>query len=168
MPSRKVGVVVLLCGLALVAAGCKKRTVHAAPPVVSPPATGETPPPTTPPPGTKPEPTSPTPPPPAPKPVAPPPKPTPRKPEPPQLSPRLSPEEQAEYERKTNEAIAAAEKNLQVAYGKQLNTTQHDLMEKIRGFLAQAHEAIRASDWVRAQNLAQKAYVLSVELVNSL
>jgi len=71
-------------------------------------------------------------------------------------------------ERRTNEDINAAERNLQLAYGKQLNTGQHDLVEKIRGFLGQARESIRAGDWVRARTLAQKAQVLSVELVHSL
>ena len=60
-----------------------------------------------------------------------------------------------------------AEENLQKAGGRQLNAAQKDLTEKISGFLAQAHEAILADDWVRAQTLAEKARVLSVELVNS-
>jgi hypothetical protein len=41
-------------------------------------------------------------------------------------------------------------------------------VEKISGFLSQAHEAILADDWVRAENLADKARVLSNELVKSL
>ncbi len=49
-----------------------------------------------------------------------------------------------------------------------MNASQNDLVAKIAGFLAQAHEAIRTGDWVRAQNLAQKAQVLSDELVKSL
>jgi len=84
------------------------------------------------------------------------------------MSPRLTPKEQAEHERKTNAAINEAEKNLQTAYGKTLNAAQLDMVEKIRGFLAQAREAMREVDWVRALNLAQKAQVLSVELVNPL
>ncbi len=84
------------------------------------------------------------------------------------MSPRISPKEQAAYEKRTNAAIAAAEKNLQTSYGKQLNAAQSDLLEKIRGFLGQAREAMRAGDLLRAQNLAEKAQVLSVELVNSL
>ena len=51
--------------------------------------------------------------------------------------------------------------------GRRLNAVQDDLAEKVRGFLSQAHEAIRANDWVRAQNLAEKAQVLSAELVKS-
>jgi len=63
--------------------------------------------------------------------------------------------------------ITTAEKNVQLATGRQLNPAQKDLVEKINGFLGQAHEAIRADDWVRAQNLAEKARVLSNELVKS-
>lgn len=84
------------------------------------------------------------------------------------MSVQLSLEELATYQRLTNEDISASEKNLQQAYGRDLNTAQHDLIEKIRSFLAQSREAIRESDWVRARNLAQKARVLSVDLVNSL
>lgn len=178
----------LLLGVALFASGCKKRTVQAAPPVVvaePAPAARQ---PETKQPEVKPEPapvtTTPTPIAPAPKPTSPrattpaktTPAPTPApetapaapKVAPPQISPRLSPAEAAAYQRKTEEAIAAAERNLQQSYGRQLNAAQTDLVEKIRGFLAQAHEASRASDWVRARNLAEKAQVLSVELVNSL
>ena len=170
MPSRKKATVLLICALALAASGCRKRTVHAAPPAVTP-----TPPaPTNPmPPETKPE-TPPesaparTPVAPAPKPAPVKPRPDPAKPAPPQISPGLSPEEQAAAERRTYDDMNAAETNLQKAYGKQLNASQHDLVEKIRGFLGQAREAIRASDWVRARNLAQKAHVLSVEMVSSL
>ena len=172
MSSRKIALALLLFAVMLGASGCKKRTVHAGPPVppMAPPAEPAPANPT--PPATKPE----TPPEaqPAPPPVAPTPKPPakprldPPKPAPPQISPGMTAEEQAQAERRTNEGINAAERNLQAAYGRQLNAAQHDLVEKIRGFLAQAREAIRASDWVRARNLAQKARVLSVELINSL
>jgi hypothetical protein len=89
-------------------------------------------------------------------------------PEPLQIAPQLSAKDQAAAVRTTTDDIRIAERNLQLAYGRQLNASQNDLVGKIAGFLAQAHEAIRAGDWVRAQNLAQKAQVLSVELVKSL
>ena len=89
-------------------------------------------------------------------------------PEPLQIAPQLSAKDQAAAVRTTTNDIRVAERNLQVAYGRQLNASQNDLVEKIAGFLAQAHEAIRTGDWVRAQNLAQKAQVLSVELLKSL
>ena len=166
------------------APGCQKRTVQAAPPVVIAPAPTETQPPPAPAPETKTEPTpEPAAPPPAAPPVNPTPKPAPHKTAPapkensepaaakpaaPQISPQLTPADQVAYEQKTNEDIAAAEKNLQKAYGRELSAAQHDLVEKIRGFIGQAREAGRELDWVRARNLAQKADVLSVELANSL
>ena len=67
----------------------------------------------------------------------------------------------------TTSNITAAEKNMKFSSGRSLNAAQTDLAEKIRGFLAQSHEAIAADDWVRAQNLAEKARVLSDELVKS-
>lgn len=88
-------------------------------------------------------------------------------PQPPQIAPQLSPKAQAAAVRTTTDDIRVAERNLQTAYGRQLNASQSDLVEKVAGFLAQAHEAIRTGDWVRAQNLAQKAQVLSAELVKS-
>ena len=85
----------------------------------------------------------------------------------PQISPQLSPADQASYQRKTGEDTVAAEKNLQETSGKQLNATQQDLVAKIRSFLSQSRDASKDGDWVRAQNLAQKAHLLSDELTNS-
>jgi len=184
MPSLRTAIVGLwLCALALGASGCRKRTLQAAPPAVVSPSLPE-PKPETKPDATKPE-TPPeiapaTPPPPTshvpqsrpapvkPRPASPEPTPPPPKPVPPQISPRLTPEEQAEAERHINEDISLAERKLRAASSKQLNAAQLDLLEKIRGFLVQAREASRAGDWLRARNLAQKAQVLSNELVNSL
>jgi outer membrane biosynthesis protein TonB len=89
-------------------------------------------------------------------------------PEPPQISPQLSPQDQADAMRHTNDDIRTAERNLQRANGRKLNDSQTDLVGKVQGFLSQAHEAILANDWVRARNLALKAEVLSTELVKSL
>jgi len=90
------------------------------------------------------------------------------KPATPVISPEISPSDQVAYERRIKENIDTATRNLQQASGHQLNDTQKDMAEKIRGFVDQAHEAMQASDWTRAQNLAQKAQVLSAELVGSL
>jgi hypothetical protein len=86
----------------------------------------------------------------------------------PQISPQLSPGDQAAYERKTGDDISVAEKNLEQTSGKQLSAAQQDLTEKIRSFLTQSREASKGGDWARAQNLAQKARLLSAELINSL
>lgn len=71
-------------------------------------------------------------------------------------------------ERHTNEDIAVAQANLAKAANKRLSAAQQDLVDKIRSFLAQSGDASKSGDWARAQNLAQKAHLLSVELVNSL
>jgi hypothetical protein len=196
MPGRRIILVALLCAALPFAAGCKKKNVQAAPPAdtlpaVTAPPTAETkaaqpvvktdsktepaptpslivPPPksapakskTTPSPGTQP--------PAAALPTPPETEPPPPRGAPPQISPRLSPTEQVEYERKTMADIATSEKNLGRVGNRELNVAQRDMAEKIRGFLAQAREAMRANDWVRARTLAQKARLLSIELVNSL
>ena len=165
--------------------GCQRNIVRAAPPSVAP-----APPPEPPPqPGPEPEvvappdevagaaPAEPLPVPAlgAPAPVAPRPRPAtpaeaakPKEPEAPQISPELSPGQLSEAQRRTTSDISVAERNLQLASGRTLNASQKDLAEKVRGFLEQAHMAIRAMDWVRALNLAQKAQVLSAELIKSL
>jgi hypothetical protein len=177
----------VVLGLAVVtAAGCRHDIVQAEPPsVASPPIIEPLPAPQQPPahtaetsPAPVPEPSA-TPPPPAdvsaePEPTRP--RPAPAEAEAPKpksdapapvIAPQLSPREQAEATRATNDDIRTAEKNLQGASGKPLKPPQQDLVDKIQGFLSQAHDAIRSDDWVRAQNLAHKAEVLSVELNRS-
>ena len=85
-----------------------------------------------------------------------------------QITPELSPGDQASYERKTADDLAVAEKNLGQANGKQLSAAQSDLVAKITSFASQSRDASKSGDWARAQNLAQKARLLSVELLNSL
>jgi hypothetical protein len=181
---RKTQLLALLCAVSVGLAGCaSKHIVRAAPPSVSTPPVDETAPmpqPETPPPVNTteepaPEVPSPAPPPvPAKRPAAPrrpapteTADPTPAKPAPPQISPQLSARDLAATKKNTTTNITTAEQNLQLANGRQLSAAQKDLTEKIKGFLSQSHEAIMADDWVRAQNLAEKARVLSAELVKS-
>ncbi len=174
----------LLCALALGTAGCaNKHIVRAAPPSVSTPPPevtepmpapvppipekpAEVPPPAEPAasvppmvPGTKrPAPSRPpTPPPdvPAPKPAA------------PQIAPDISPKVLEATKKSTGDNLIKAERNVHAVDGKPLNAAQKDLADKINGFIAQAHDAIQKEDWVRAQNLANKALVLSDELLKS-
>ena len=86
----------------------------------------------------------------------------------PLISPQLSAADQQSYERKMNDDVGAAEKNLQQANGRQLSAGQQDLVEKIHSFIEQARDASKGGDWARAQLLAQKARLLSTELVDSL
>jgi hypothetical protein len=177
----------LLCGSALMLSGCGRNIVRAASPSVAtpPPAeprtvAGE---PSQPAAEAIPAPEMPQPvpelaPPPEVEPLRPPPRPAPvaAVPEPPQPSPAvatpqitpvLTVADQQRLTRLTSDQIRVAERNLQTATGRRLNSVQDDLYQKVQGFLSQAHEAIRANDWVRAQNLAEKAQVLSADLVKS-
>jgi hypothetical protein len=180
---RKSQLLALLVALSACLAGCAgKRIVRAAPPSVSAPPPAEAAPmpaPEAPPPVAtteEPAPEVPSPPiaatPPK-RPTAPKRPPaetaevTPPKAEAPQLSPQLSEHDLQATRTNTTRSITTAEQNLQQANGRQLSPAQKDLTEKIKGFLSQSHEAIRADDWVRAQNLAEKARVLSAELVKS-
>jgi hypothetical protein len=177
----------LLCLTVFAGTGCRRNIVRAEPPsVASPPQVeplpapqplpapvAESTPAPVPEPGTTPPApvnVSPAPAPPRPRTAAPAeaeaPKPKPDQP-PPEIAPQLSPRQQAEATRSTTNDIRVAERNLQQASGKQLKASQKDLVEKIQAFLSQAQEAIHADDWVRAQNLAHKAQVLSVELNRS-
>ena len=182
--TRKTPFFVLLCAASAALAGCASRhLVQAAPPSVSTPppdVTAPMQPPEAPPPVTteeEPAPEVPSPtlaPTPTKKPAAPKrPAPaetaesTPVKPAAPQLSPQLSARDLASTKTTTTRDITTAEQNLSLANGKQLSPAQKDLTEKIKGFLSQSHDAIMSDDWVRAQNLAEKARVLSAELVKS-
>jgi hypothetical protein len=187
--------VLLACGLSLALSGCEK-TVKASPPVAStpipqpadskpitniapdttatPPEVAEAPPPAPPPTEAAPLPVTPT----RSKPAPPPHKqsaepqtteaPEQSRPPAPQISPELSPNDKITYAQKTDDDIKLAQKNLQQSADKRLSAAQTDLVEKIKSFVSQSQEASKAGDWARAQNLAQKARVLSVELVDSL
>jgi outer membrane biosynthesis protein TonB len=182
---RKYKFLALLCSVSVLVAGCaSKHIVRASTPSVSVPPQDETvpmPAPTAPPPvpavteEPPPEVESPVPPPvPGKRPAAPR-RPattesadsTPAKPAAPQISPQLSPRDLESTKKNTTANIMTAEQNLQFSNGRQLSEAQKDLAEKIKGFLSQSHDAIRSDDWVRAQNLAEKARVLSTELVKS-
>jgi len=90
------------------------------------------------------------------------------KPEPPTIAPQLRPQESAIARQQTDESLNIAEKNLGAARGKTLSAAQTDLVSKIRGFIKDAREAARITDWSRARSLAKKAQVLSEELASSL
>jgi hypothetical protein len=176
----------LICGSAPVLAGCGRNIVRAASPsVATPPQPEPRPTASAPEPAAQPVPApeipqpapalapspavEPQPPRPRPAPAAAAPEPAAPSPAvaPPQISPALTTADQQRLTRLATDQIRVAERNLQTATGRRLNSVQDDLYQKVQGFLSQAHEAIRANDWVRAQNLAEKAQVLSSELVKS-
>lgn len=90
------------------------------------------------------------------------------KPAPPEISPQISPSDQSQLQQQAGQFVATAQQNLHRADGRDLNDTQKDMVDKIRGFLDQAQQAIQTSDWERAKNLSQKAYLLSLDLLKTL
>jgi outer membrane murein-binding lipoprotein Lpp len=86
----------------------------------------------------------------------------------PQLAPQLSAAETSAAQQQTNQSLGIAEKNIGASEGKTLNAAQQDLASKVRSFVAEAHEAARTGDWIRARNAAKKAEVISQELAGSL
>lgn len=88
-------------------------------------------------------------------------------PETPQIVPELSARESNALRAETEQSLRDAERNITAALRKRLNPTQSDLASKVKGFIADAREASRAGDWLRARDLAKKAQVLSQELANS-
>jgi outer membrane biosynthesis protein TonB len=181
---------VMVFGMALLSAGCVRHRTVALPPTTQAPQPTQpatippveiTKPAEAPPPATTTQPVTQTPPqtppatttppadaPPKPDVVPKKPAPEPSRPPAPQISPQMSPGDEAELQKQTNQYVADAEKNLHHADGRDLNVIQRDMVEKIHGFLGQARDAMKTPDWTRARNLSQKAFLLSVELANSL
>jgi hypothetical protein len=89
------------------------------------------------------------------------------KPQDPMIAPQITPQETAVAQQQTNQSLSIAEKNLEFVRGRNLNAAQSDLVSKINGFIKDAREAARISDWSRARSLAKKAQVLSEELAGS-
>lgn len=91
----------------------------------------------------------------------------PERPAAPQISPQISASDQSQLQQQANQYVATASQNVHRADGRDLNATQKDMVDKIRGFLDQAQQAIQTSDWERAKNLSQKAYLLSLDLIKT-
>ncbi len=100
--------------------------------------------------------------------VAPPAEPAAVEPEDPLIVPDLSAEQLNSAKSDTQHSLDTAESNLSQTKGKKLNSVQEDVVSKIRGFIDSSREAMKTSDWLRARNMANKAEVLSRELVANL
>jgi hypothetical protein len=86
----------------------------------------------------------------------------------PLIAPQITAQESAVAPQQTIQSLSIAEKNLELAQGKNLSAAQSDLVSKIRGYIKDAREAAKIADWSQARNLAKKAQVLSEELAGSL
>ena len=179
-----VATVAVAASLSLLCSGCVHNKVHAAAPVTVPPAPSpvpsqdtskspasipapvtpapQNPVPSNPPPGLSPKPDNPK------RPATSAPPTEPEKPEAPQISPQISASDQTQLRQQADQYVANAQQNLHHTDGRDLNSTQKDMVDKIHGFLDQAQQAIQSSDWERAKNLSQKAYLLSLDLLKTL
>ena len=82
-----------------------------------------------------------------------------------QIAPRMSDKQQADERQKIANLLAAAEANLQKASGRTLDDGQEETAKQIRIYMDQAKVASEAGDLQRAQNLASKANLLSIDLI---
>jgi hypothetical protein len=82
-----------------------------------------------------------------------------------QIAPRLSDKQQADERQKISNLLFLAEGNLQKVSGRALKDSEEEMAKQIRMYMDQAKVASEAGDLQRAQNLASKANLLSVELV---
>jgi hypothetical protein len=82
-----------------------------------------------------------------------------------QISPRMSDKQQADERQKIANLLSAAEANLQKVSGRTLNDSQEEMAKQLRMYMEQSKQASVEGDLRRAENLASKANLLSVELV---
>jgi hypothetical protein len=73
--------------------------------------------------------------------------------------------EQASDKSSTDQLRAATEENLKKVAELQLNSSQREIVSQIKEFLKQSKAAVAAGDLEGGHNLAQKAHLLSEELV---
>jgi hypothetical protein len=81
------------------------------------------------------------------------------------ISPDVSPEQASKRTEATDQLMASANANLEKVSGRTLNSSQQDTVQQIQNYLRQARDAKTAGDLDRAYNLANKAKMLSVDLV---
>jgi hypothetical protein len=61
--------------------------------------------------------------------------------------------------------LGSAEENLKKISGRQLSSSQQDMVNQVHQFMEQSKVAVAAGDVERGHNLAMKAHLLSDELV---
>ena len=79
------------------------------------------------------------------------------------IAPELSDQQVSAARAAIEQSLSVAERNVGLTQGKSLNAAQQDLVSKIRGFAESARDAMRNGDWQRARIQAKKAEVLSQE-----
>jgi hypothetical protein len=73
--------------------------------------------------------------------------------------------DQASQQRSTEQLTASTDENLKMIAGRQLTSSQQDLVSQVKQFMDQSKAALAAGNPERGHNLAQKANLLSQELL---
>src|SRR5712691_216810 len=71
----------------------------------------------------------------------------------------------ASQQRSTDQLAAATDENLKKIAGRQLTANQQEMVNQVKQFMDQSKTAVAAGDLARGHNLAEKAHLLSEELV---
>jgi hypothetical protein len=74
-------------------------------------------------------------------------------------------EEAAHQRESAGQLLASTESNLKQLAARTLNPNQQEMIVQIRHYMDGARSALKESDTQRAHTLAQKAYLLSDDLV---
>jgi hypothetical protein len=84
----------------------------------------------------------------------------------PPLEPVISPAQRSTWSEEIASSLQKAEQNAAALGSRNLNGSQKRELARIQSFIRQAREAERVHDFITARTLAQRAYVLSQDLVN--
>jgi hypothetical protein len=84
------------------------------------------------------------------------------------LSPRVGQEEEDRLKQEAKSRIDGAERLVKQIDQNRLVEGQRGTLLTIQSFLSKAREALSLEDFLRAFNLADKAQILALELVNTL
>lgn len=87
---------------------------------------------------------------------------------PPVLSPQLGREDEDRLKQEANGKIQRAEQALQQIDQRKLAKDRQETYATIRSFIASAREALSARDFPKASNLAEKAQILTDDLLRTL
>jgi hypothetical protein len=82
-----------------------------------------------------------------------------------EIAPSVNEQQASRESRQTNQLLATTEANLKTVSSRTLNATQQDTVKQIRNYMDQARAAEGDGDLQRAYNLANKAKMLSADLV---
>jgi hypothetical protein len=84
------------------------------------------------------------------------------------LTPQMGRGDEDRLLREANERIQKAEQTVQQLERKRLVEDQQETYATIRSFIASAREAASAQDFLKANNLAEKAQILAEDLLRNL